>query len=76
VIGGVQVKEISSWLAQGGRVRIRFTVAHRFGVETAERDVRSIDVESGQAQVRFQGSLGFIIKPSEISRVDFLGGSS
>ncbi len=76
MIGGVQVQEISSWLAQGGRVRIRFTVAHRFGVETAVRDVREIDTETGWIQVRFQGSLGFIIKPSEISRVDYLGGSS
>jgi len=72
MIGGVQVKEISSWISQGGRVRIRFTVAHRFGVETAVRQVRSIDVESGWSKVKFQGSDDFIIKPSEVSRVDYL----
>ena len=72
MIGGVQVREISSWISQGGRVRIRFTVAHRYGVETAVRDVREIDVETGWIRVKFQGSAGFIIKPSEVSFVDYL----
>jgi len=72
MIGQVQVNEISSWMSQGGRVRIKFTVAHRFGVETATRDVRKIDTKTGWIQVRFQGSLGFIIKPTEITFVDYI----
>ncbi len=76
MIGLVELQEISSWLAQGGKVDVTFKVATRSGKQKATRKVQSVDLELGRLSVKYHGWDGFVLKSSEISGVEYLGGSS
>ncbi len=72
MIGVQDLLEISSWLAQGGKVDVTFKVATRSGKRKATRKVQSVDHELGRLKVKFHGWDGFVLKASEIDEVVYL----
>jgi len=72
MIGGTDLAEISSWLAQGGKVDVTFKVAVRDGTRKSTRKVQSVDLELGRLKVKFHGWDGFVLKASEIDEVVYL----
>ena len=72
MIGQVELAEISSWIAQGGKVNITFKVAVRDEHRRRSRRVRSVDLELGRVKVKFNGWDDFVLKSSEIDEVRYL----